>query len=132
MRKGASLYYASDKNLYDALNQSKVDNSTLQTLFIRRNIVCSKLTKREDLAEFFSRLTHDLLDHRDLSDKLGIVPRRERITAVDLAGAAPRKDALQRAIEEVHSLLTSRGDVVQTHTEGTTIRVGVRYSVIDY
>lgn len=132
MKKGASLYYASDKNVYDALNQSKVDNSTLQTLFIRRNIVCSKLTKREDLAEFFSRLTHDLLDHRDLSDKLGIVPRRERITAVDLAGAAPRKDALQRAIEEVRSLLTSRGDVVQTHTEGTTIRVGVRYSVIDY
>lgn len=132
MKKGVPLYYASDKNVYDALNQAKVDNSTLQTLFIRRNIVCSKLTKREDLAEFFSRLTHDLLDHKDLSDKLGVVPRRERITAVDLHGSPPRRDSLQRAVEAIRSLLTSRGDVVQTHTEGTTIRVTVRYSVIDY
>ena len=75
IKKGASLYYASDKNIFDAINQSKVNNETLQTMFLRRNIVCSKHTEREGLAEFFSRLTHDYLDHQDLSNRLGVVSR---------------------------------------------------------
>ena len=101
MKKGASLYYASDKNIFDAINQSKVDNDTIQSMLRRRNVVCSKQTKREELSRFFSRLTHDLLDHQDLSDRLGIVPRRERITAVDLIGDPLPGDALQRAVESL-------------------------------
>lgn len=132
MKKGPSIYYASDKNIFDALNQSKIDNSTIQTLFIRRNIVCSKSTKREDLARFFSRLTHDILDHRDLSNKLGVTPRRERITAVDLIGLAPQKESVQRALEQIRSKATERGDVLQTHIEGSVARVTVKYSIIDY
>jgi hypothetical protein len=56
---GPSLYYATDKNIFDALNQHKVDAATVAKLFHRRNIVVSKKTLREDLAQYFSRLTHD-------------------------------------------------------------------------
>lgn len=132
MKKGPSLYYASDKNIYDALNQSKVDSETIQGMFRRRNIVCSKLTKREDLAQFFSRLTHDLIDHQDLSEKLGIVPRRERITAVDLLGNAPGDVAIQHAVEQLKAKLTKQGDVVQVHIDGATTTLVIKYSVIDY
>lgn len=132
MKKGASLYYASDKNIYDALNQSKIDGDTIQSMFRRRNIICSKSTKREDLSQFFSRLTHDLLDHQDLSEKLGIVPRRERMTAVDLLGDAPGDLALQRAVEQLKSKLTMQGDVVQVHVDGPIVTLTIKYSVIDY
>ena len=84
-KQGPSLYYASDKNIYDAVNQSKVDNDTVQKLFERRNIVCSKKTPRSDLAEYFSQLTHDYLDHQDIANRLGIAKRRERLTSVDLS-----------------------------------------------
>lgn len=33
---GPSLYYASDKNVFDALNQHKVDTPTVVKLFQRR------------------------------------------------------------------------------------------------
>jgi len=47
---GASLYYASDKNIFDALTRSRVNAETMQDLFLRRNIIVSTKTDREDLA----------------------------------------------------------------------------------
>lgn len=132
MKIGAALYYASDKNIFDALNQSKVDAATIQDLFRRRNIVCSKRTKREDLAEFFSRLTHDLSDHRELSDCLGVVPRRERVTSVDLVGKPPDPDGLQSAVDALRDKLSKQGDVVNVHQDGDSTFITVSYTVIDY
>lgn len=132
MKKGASLYYASDKNIFDALNQSKVDNETIQAMFRRRNIVCSKQTKREELSKFFSRLTHDLLDHQYLSDRLGIVPRRERVTAVDLVGKTVPSDVIQRAVDSIKGKLHALGDSVRVSSDNSTIAIAVKYSLIDY
>ena len=132
MKKGAAVYYASDKNIFDALNQSKVDSDTIQAMFRRRKIVCSRHTKREELARFFSRLTHDLLDHHDLSDRLGVVPRRERITAVDLVGEPVPKETLQRAVDAVKSQLGNVGDVVKVSNTGSGVSLSVTYSVMDY
>tara|TARA_R110002126_G_scaffold291730_1_gene456122 strand:- start:8374 stop:8763 length:390 start_codon:yes stop_codon:yes gene_type:complete len=80
------MYYASDKNVFDALNQYRVDSATLANLFERRNIIVSKKTARDDLAEYFSRLPHDFYDHKTISEKLGVVPRRERTTSMNLVG----------------------------------------------
>jgi hypothetical protein len=132
VKQGVSIYYASDKNIYDALNQAKVDNETLQGMFLRRNVVCSKETKRADLALFFSRLTHDLLDHKDLSNRLGIVPRRERITAVDLVGETMSMPALERAVESIKEKLEKDGDLVNVRTSGKTLTLDVSYSMIDF
>jgi hypothetical protein len=43
-KHGPSLYYATDKNVFDALNQHKVDMPTVLKLFERRNIVVSSKT----------------------------------------------------------------------------------------
>jgi hypothetical protein len=129
---GSSLYYASDKNIFDAINNAKVDGETIQEMFRRRNIVCSRLTKREDLAEFFSRLTHDYLDHQDLSIRLGTTPRRERVTSVDLIGVPPKNAELQAAIETLKVKLRKHGDVVVVTQEGSVFHLEVRYTEIDY
>lgn len=131
-RFGSSLYYASDKNIFDALNNAKVDGETIQEMFRRRNIVCSRLTKREDLAEFFSRLTHDYLDHTDLSIRLGVTPRRERITAVDLVGEPPKGSEIQSAIEILKVKLQKHCDVVSVTQEGSAYIIEVRYTEVDY
>lgn len=131
MKHGPSLYYASDKNIFDALNQSKVDQDTIQTMFRRRNIVCSKLTPREELSSFFSRLTHDSVDHKDLSTRLGVVARRERVTALDLKGSI-EGESITRAVDVLKETLVAEGDSVQVTVHGNSTIVAVRYSIIDY
>jgi hypothetical protein len=126
-----SLYYASDKSIFDALNQSKVDSETIQKLFGRRNTVCSKRTPRTDLSRYFSRLTHDQIDHQDIALRLGVVTRRERVTSVDLQ-AEISKDQITCVIEKLAGTLKVDGDTVQISKNGSAISLIVQYTEIDY
>lgn len=128
---GPSLYYASDKNVYDALNQHKVDIPTIMKLLERRNIVVSKKTPRESLATYFSRQIHDYQDHRDIAARLGIAPRRERITSMDVNGEVT-KDHLDVAIKQFKEDLENNGEVVQIHKENGKVSLTVQYSTVDY
>lgn len=132
IKKGASLYYASDKNIFDAINQSKVNNDTLQTMFLRRNIICSKSTEREDLAEFFSRLTHDYLDHKDLSNRLGVVTRREKTTCIDVSSSKINSTAIQKTLDSIKRSLADSGDIARIVTDGNTKTLWIDYTLIDY
>jgi hypothetical protein len=128
---GPSLYYASDKNVFDALNQHKVDIPTIMKLLERRNIVVSKKTPRESLATYFSRQIHDYQDHKDIAARLGIAPRRERITSMDVNGEVT-KDHLDIAVKQLKEELESHGEVVQIHNENGKISLTVQYSTVDY
>lgn len=128
---GPSLYYATDKNVFDALNQHKVDAPTVVRLFQRRNIVVSKKTAREDLAKYFSRLTHDYYDHKDIAARLGIVSRRERTTSMDVTGVGDT-DQLQGAVEQLKKEMEASGDVVHVTRDGDNLSIRVQYSEVDY
>ena len=117
---GPSLYYATDKNVFDALNQHKVDAPTVVRLFQRRNIVVSKKTAREDLAKYFSRLTHDYYDHKEIAARLGIVSRRERTTSMDVTGVGDT-DQLQGAVEQLKKEMEAIGDVVHVTRDGDNL-----------
>lgn len=128
---GPSLYYASDKNVFDALNQHKVDTPTVVRLFQRRNIVVSKKTPREDLAKYFSTLTHDYYDHKEIAARLGVVARRERTTSMDVSGMSDT-DELQGVVEQLKKEMEASGDIVQVTREGNDLSIRVQYSEIDY
>lgn len=128
---GPSLYYASDKNVFDALNHHKVDIKTLLKLFERRNIIVSKKTPRESLAAYFARQIHDYQDHKDIANRLGISPRRERITSMDVNGKVD-KDHLTIAVQQLKEELEKTGEVVQVHNENGKVSLTVQYSTIDY
>ncbi len=128
---GASLYYASDKNIFDALNQHKVDTQTIMDLFGRRNIVVSKVTPRESLAAYFARQVHDYQDHKDIAARLGIAPRRERITSMDVNGNV-EKEHIQIAVDQLKEELEKAGEVVQVARDGSKLSITVQYSTIDY
>lgn len=112
----AFAHYASDKNVFDALNQHKVDIPTIMKLFERRNIVVSKKTPRENLAAYFSRQIHDYQDHKDIAARLGITTKRERITSMDVNGTVT-KDHLDVAVRQLKEELEENGEVVQIHNE---------------
>ncbi|ANG64192.1 hypothetical protein A8C75_18070 [Marinobacterium aestuarii] len=128
---GPSLYYASDKNVFEALTQRKVDVQTIYKLFESRNILISKKTSRDELAKYFARLNHDYYDHRDISSKLGVVPRRERITSMDIIGDVSVEtikicaDALKKEMQQM-------GDVVQISRNGDNLAVNIQYSSFNY
>lgn len=129
--RGQSIYYASDKNIFDALNQQKVDMTTLSKLFERRNIVISKRTPRDELSKYFSRLIHDYYDHQDISSRLGIISRRERITSMKILGSFNLED-IQDAVNKTKTELEGLGDVVQLSRNENDLTVHVQYSIIDY
>lgn len=128
---GASLYYATDKNVFDALNQHKVDTPTVMRLFQRRNIIVGKKSHREDLARYFARLTHDYYDHREIAARLGISSRRERITSMDVTSVGDTED-LQVAVEQLKQEMEANGDVVQVSQDGENLIIQVQYSTMDY
>ncbi len=128
---GPSLYYASDKNVFDALNQHKVDIQTIMELFERRNIIVSKKTSREDLAKYFARQTHDYQDHKDIAARLGVAPRRERITSMDVSGSV-ENEHLQAAVDQLKQELEASGEVVAISRDGDKLSISVQYSTVDY
>lgn len=127
---GRSLYYASDKNLFEVLNQHKVDIPTVMKLFQRRNIVVSKKTPRDELAKYFSTLTHDYYDHKAIATKLGVAVRRERTTSMDITGVDDTND-LQVAAGKIKNELEASGDTVQISRDGDNISIRIQYSTFD-
>ncbi|KIQ12153.1 hypothetical protein RU03_11075 [Pseudomonas simiae] len=130
-RFGPAIYFASDKNIFDALVQHGVDAPTITTLFERRNIIASKKTPRDDLAEYFSRLTHDYYDHRTISERLGSPSRRERTTSMDLVGKID-PESLRLSLEEIKKEITAAGDTAHISRNGDNFSINIQYSLIDY
>lgn len=128
---GPSLYYASDKNVLDALNQHRVDIATITSLFRRRNTIVSKLESRDTLAAHFARLPHDFYDHQDIAERLGVVQRRERLSSMNLVGEVPA-EVLQDALRDLKQEREKEGDVVNISRDGGRTIVRVQYSLVDY
>jgi hypothetical protein len=128
---GPSQYYATDKNVFDALTQHKVDSPTILKLFERRNIIVGKKTPREDLAMYFARLSHDYYDHQDIAQRLGITTRRERLTSLDLTGIDEKAD-LQVPIDQLKTELESTGNVIHVSGDADNITINIQYSTVDY
>lgn len=132
MRKhGPSIYFVSDKNIYDALNQHKVNIGTIENLFKDRNIIISKHTKKDELASYFSQLPHDYYDHKTIASKLGVAARRERITSVDLKGQLTNEQ-VKSTVNDVKKLLEENGDIVQVSRDNDDFKVSIQYTVVDF
>jgi len=127
---GPSLYYASDKNIFDALIQHKVNIPTIADLFLRRNVIVGRKTPRDELARYFARLSHDFSDHKVIASRLGVAPRKERTTSMDVEGIT--EENLQAALTELKNELEAAGDVVQLTREVDRIKANIQYTRFDY
>ncbi|AYR25677.1 hypothetical protein [Herbaspirillum rubrisubalbicans] len=129
-RFGPSLYYASDKNIFDALTQQKVTIPTVTDLLLRRNVIVGRKTSKEVLATYFSRLSHDYVDHQAIAARLGIAARKERTTSMDVEGLD--LEHLQQAIAALKTELEDGQDIVQITREDGRVLINIRYTRFDY
>jgi len=130
-RFGPSLYFASDKVIFDALHHSQVTTELIRELFFERGVIVSSKTPKRMLAEYFSRLPSDYFDHQSIAEKLGKIASRERITYSELSGNLTQAQVL-KAFAAVKAKLEADGDAVIIEVHAGRIAARIDYEVVDY
>lgn len=130
MRMG-SLYFASDKAIYDALTQRSLTSAELRRVFLSRGIVISNESDKKFLANRFSALFHDYYDYRNLSLLVGGRDSREKATNV-VVTTAVTKDQLTEALTSVKEWLEDdQHDQAEVAVHGDHLKLTVKYQKLD-
>lgn len=131
VRFGPSLYFASDKVIFDSLVQHQVGMDLIRELFAERGILVSSHTPKDELAQYFSRLTADYYDHQNIASKLGRVARRDRVTASEIEGKVDDSH-IREALENLREKLGHYGQTVEISVENGVTSALIHYEHIDY
>ncbi|NAO27339.1 hypothetical protein PsdCFBP2356_12270 [Pseudomonas syringae pv. dysoxyli] len=130
--KIGSLYYASDKAMFDALNQRKVTIAHLRELFLSRGIIISPETDKAALASQFSSFFHDYHDYQKLSRLIGAHSVRERTTNMNITSTVSVDD-MMKALESTKEFFEAEDhDVIDVSSEDGIITCTVHYQKTDY
>lgn len=129
--KIGSIYSASDKALFDALNQGVVTNADMRQLFLTHGIIISHLTSRKNLAAHFSRLVHDYDDFQALAKLFDTGKRRERLASFRVKSSATRDD-FESAAHKIVQELNSNSDVASVNIEDGALKISVRYKTYHF
>lgn len=130
MRMG-SLYFASDKAIYDALTQRSLTSAELRKVFLTRGIVISNESDKKFLANRFSALFHDYYDYRNLSLLVGGRDSREKTTNV-VVTTAVTKDQLTDALTSVKEwLVDDQHEQAEVAVHGDQLKLTVKYQKLD-
>lgn len=130
-RFGPSLYFASDKVIFDSLNQRPVGIELIRELLKERGILVSAHTEKEELAQYFSRLTADYLDHQSIAIKLGSVARKERMTYSEIRESIDRSTIID-SLNALKPQWEEQGSSLQIEVAGDRIIAVMSYEHIDY
>jgi len=126
------IYSATDKALFDALNQAKISNSELRELFISRGVLVSKQTERVDLAKNFSKYVHDYYDHQKIAAALGATPRKEKTTSKVISNTI-NKNVLLDAAEKLRDSVNNDNDLCHVVLKSdNVICISITYETLDY
>lgn len=131
LKNGPSVYYVTDKNIFDALNEHKVTSEVISDLLASRNTISSPKESRVALAKYFSRLTHDYFDNQKIASVLGVVPRRERMTSLFVSGVVSL-DSIRVSLNKVAESYREIGDVFNVTSVEGGYRAFLQYSRVDY
>lgn len=130
MRMG-SLYFASDKAIFDALTQRSLTSAELRKVFLSRGIVISNESDKKFLASRFSALFHDYYDYRSLSLLVGGRDSREKTTNV-VVTTAVSKDQLTDALTSVKEwLVDNQHEQAEVAVHGDQLKLTVKYQKLD-
>ncbi|MBK5435968.1 hypothetical protein JFV30_03595 [Pseudomonas sp. TH32] len=126
-----SLYFASDKAIYDALTQRSLTSAELRKVFLTRGIVISNESDKKFLANRFSALFHDYYDYRNLSLLVGGRDSREKTTNV-VVTTAVTKDQLTDALTSVKEwLVDDQHEQAEVAVHGDQLKLTVKYQKLD-
>lgn len=130
MRMG-SLYFASDKAIFDALTQRSLTSAELRKVFLSRGIVISNESDKKFLANRFSALFHDYYDYRNLSLLVGGRDSREKTTNV-VVTTGVTKEQLTDALTSVKEwLMDDQHEQAEVAIHGDQLKLTVKYQKFD-
>jgi len=130
--KVGSIYSASDKALFDALNQSTVTAADVRQLFLTHGVIISKSTSRKELAAHFSRLAHDYDDFQALAKLFDTGHRRERLASIRVTSTAVMEN-YEAAAHEIVKQLTGNTDAANvSKNDDGSIKIMVRYKAFHF
>ncbi|WP_336699588.1 hypothetical protein [Pantoea dispersa] len=128
-----AIYSATDKAIFDALQQYKVTRDDLKEIFFTRGIIISNKTDKEVLASNFSRYIHGYEDYEFLSKILGVSSQKERMRSFDISSDELELDDMEAILTEIKSELTSASDdIVDVSMVGKTLTLKIEYTEPDF
>jgi hypothetical protein len=127
-----SIYSASDKALFDAINQSKVTAADLRGLFLQHGMIISAKTSRRELAKHFARLLHDYHDFETLARLFDAPQRRERLAAVRVT-TQMSIDVMESSVQQLITLLKEEDDSASVdRAPDGSLQLHVRYKRFNF
>jgi hypothetical protein len=126
------LFYASYRDVYDALNSSRQRVSTEFLLdFLRaRGIILSPQTSRTDLVEAVASYAYESADLDEICDQLEVHSRGDRVTHTSLS-ASVNADDVRLALDTIKQARTGYNEVLDFKREDGRIEITVQYYEID-
>ena len=131
MMKSNYLYSVTDKALYDALNQHKITSNQIVDMLLKRGVLISRTTPKEELAKFFCRYHHDYYDHQVIAEVLGMTPRKEKTTSSFIASNCDIDD-FWTAAEDLQREILNNNDQCNIDIIDGNIIIDITYSSLFY
>ena len=131
MRMG-SLYFASDKAIFDALTQRSLTSAELRKVFLSRGIVISKESDKKFLASRFSALFHDYYDYRNLSLLVGGRDGREKTTNVVVTTEVSKEELTDALTSVKEWLIDDQHEQAEVSIQGDQLKLTVKYQKLDF
>ncbi|HEX8595986.1 MAG TPA: hypothetical protein VF682_22310 [Pseudomonas sp.] len=127
-----SLYFASDKAIFDALTQRSLTSAELRKVFLSRGIVISNETDKKSLANRFSALFHDYYDYRNLSLLVGGRDSREKTTNVVVTTAVSKAQLTDALTSVKEWLVDDQHEQAEVSVHGDQLKLTVKYQKLDF
>ncbi|MGI0511620.1 hypothetical protein E4N83_00840 [Treponema denticola] len=131
-----SIYYASDKDLFDALSSKRkfFTESILHEICNNRGIFLSQDDERSSLIEYISVLPHSVYDLEYIRQHLQANVRTERNASTKIVGEALENIKLAEILTDFkdsrNSIYNEQYNIIQSSNE--TITIDIDYEEIDY
>lgn len=136
MNRGHSLYYFTDKHVFDALIDNKFGKRILLERLREKGIFLSDLSTKESLREYCSLVFLNYFDSRFISDVLDQVTRKEKYSVSELSHSYDPntfEDVCKDIINGMNNNEKNSGEVVNYYrSKDGTLNIEVSYIEPDF
>lgn len=127
-----NIYFATDKNIYDALHHKRITIARLREILLRKGIIVDQDLSKEELIEEVCKLPQGYSDLDSIKELVQTYDKRESITSVKLQASSSQTE-LKTAAELVKKkLATGSGETVKiTAKKDGSLAIEVKYQEVD-
>lgn len=126
------LYFANDKNIYDALHHKRITPEKLQSILMARGIFLSKTLDKEELIEEISKLPHGFNDLEYIKSLVKTYDPRESTTNITLNTTSNQTEIKSAAENIKKTCSASKGQSMRITTEKDgSLTIEYNYEDID-